>query len=108
VLAQLGLFLRNAVREADAVARYGGEEFLVVLRDLQGSVEAGVQRLVEEWRKSCTKATISGGVAVHVAGTNAAETLNRADEALYHAKRTGRDRACAWRADLAGTSPEKV
>ena len=101
VLAQLGLYLRNAVREADAVARYGGEEFLVVLRDLEGGVEAAVQRLVEEWRKSCTKATISGGVAVHVAGTNAVDTLNRADEALYHAKRTGRDRACAWRADLA-------
>jgi diguanylate cyclase (GGDEF)-like protein len=105
VLAQLGLYLRNAVREADAVARYGGEEFLVVLRDLPVAADVAVQRLVEDWRISCTKATISAGVAVHVAGTNAVETLNRADEALYHAKRTGRDRASAWRADLAASTP---
>ena len=105
VLAQLGLYLRNAVREADAVARYGGEEFLVVLRDLPTPAETAVQRLVEDWRISCTKATISAGVAVHVSGTNAVETLNRADEALYNAKRTGRDKASAWRADLAAEAP---
>ncbi|MCP5060535.1 MAG: GGDEF domain-containing protein [bacterium] len=94
VLRDLGAFLGASLREGDEVFRMGGEEFLVVLRDAaDGALIAG-ERLCDGWRFSAPATTFSSGVALHREGSTAEATLQRADEALYEAKRAGRDRVC--------------
>lgn len=92
VLMALGSYLLESVREADCVARFGGEEFLILLRGAGVGATEIVERLVEGWRRSGCGVTLSGGIAVHVAGCGPSTTLKRADRRLYQAKADGRDR----------------
>jgi diguanylate cyclase (GGDEF)-like protein len=91
-----------AVREGDVVARWGGEEFLLMLPDT-GVDQAAA--LLERVRAAVTALAVpgldglriafSGGVCVRGAGESFADTINRADKALYRAKSSGRDRIVA-------------
>jgi diguanylate cyclase (GGDEF)-like protein len=95
--------LKNVRRAADLVARYGGEEFVVVLpnTDLEGAREVAdaMHRTVREMRLPHQGApgrhflTISAGVAAAIPcrDRTAADLLEKADQALYRAKNTGRD-----------------
>jgi diguanylate cyclase (GGDEF)-like protein len=107
ILRDLGALLRHAVRAGDVVARTGGEEFTLILPHT--SPEGGFQlatRLCERIRDRAfqvegksLKITVSVGVA---AASGAAVNHDghqlklRADQALYAAKRLGRDRALTW------------
>ena len=91
VLQDLARFLELRLREGDSVARFGGEEFVVILKRVGDQAQPAFDRLAEEWRDTKPLTTFSAGVAVHVRGTPA-ETLSRADAALYQAKAAGRDR----------------
>lgn len=91
LLKRFGAFLVDSVREVDIVARYGGEEFLLVLPGVGEGGETVVQRIVADWRESTSVITFSAGVAVHPDSSSSAETLARADVALYEAKEAGRD-----------------
>jgi diguanylate cyclase (GGDEF)-like protein len=93
VLRRLGKYLRGALRDEDT-ARYGGEEFLVVLKGAGEGSEQVAERLNEGWRGLAPRTTLSIGTAVHRPGDTSAQTLARADAALYEAKRSGRDRVC--------------
>jgi diguanylate cyclase (GGDEF)-like protein len=85
-----------APRRLDALARYGGEEFAVLLAetDLEGA-RLVAERIREHVRASADflrPLTISAGVAVAAAGAaDPTALVRRADEALYAAKRDGRD-----------------
>lgn len=94
VLRDFGAFLRRELRPGDAVARYGGEEFLLVIRDIEEpSLAAAVaNRLLAAWRGTSPLVTCSAGVAVHGPSRSPTDTLQAADQALYGAKRSGRDR----------------
>jgi diguanylate cyclase (GGDEF)-like protein len=94
VLADLGRLLQSSMRGIDAVARYGGEEFLVVISQAESTAATIGDRLLVDWRARSPRTTVSAGVAVHQSGETPAETLARADAALYEAKRRGRDRVC--------------
>jgi diguanylate cyclase (GGDEF)-like protein len=106
-LRRLARALADAVqRPGDLLARYGGEEFVALLpgTDLEGgivvaeSLRVVVQELnVENERSVLGRVSVSIGVATLVPDTSQArETLFRAaDDALYQAKRSGRDRVCA-------------
>lgn len=102
LLVGLAECLRAQVRAGDIVCRYGGEEFLVILPE--ASLELVTQR-AEELRMSVARhlavpdesplppVTMSLGVALYPAHAQSADELVRAaDEALYRAKRNGRDR----------------
>jgi diguanylate cyclase len=78
------------VRHDDRVFRFGGEEFLMLLAG--GDSTALITRLQADWAARGQLTTLSAGHAVRRAGEDPSATLKRADEALYRAKRAGRNR----------------
>lgn len=103
VLKKVANILRNCTRAGDCTARYGGEEFAVLLSGKGGDT---AQQLAERIRERVAaedfvggKVTISGGIAEFPAHGHTAEAvISSADEALYEAKRGGRNRVvCARR-----------
>jgi diguanylate cyclase (GGDEF)-like protein/PAS domain S-box-containing protein len=104
VLRRLGAVLRTTVRLPDLVARYGGEEFVVLLPESDAeSALSLAQRLMERvaaesWDHD--PVTISVGLAgMHESLTNGYQLVGRADQALYAAKRAGKNRAVIFRGD---------
>jgi diguanylate cyclase len=92
--------VRTFVSQEDCVARYGGEEFAVILRDVYlDDAQRLAERLLETVRATHVETdgeavhfTISIGIADLLPCENASDWLERADDALYRAKQTGRDR----------------
>jgi diguanylate cyclase (GGDEF)-like protein len=105
VLSALARAITNSVRPSDIACRYGGEEFAVVLSE--ANLECARER-AEQLRLAIRDTnlthlgqmlpapTASFGVAVYPThGTEPADLLKAADQALYRAKQEGRDRVCA-------------
>lgn len=100
VLKRVARLLRDNVRHPDIVGRYGGEEFLILLpnSDLKAAEEQAA-RLCKQMRETAVevhehkiKVTFSIGVAQLNIGTEDWQAvLNRADNAMYDAKKNGRD-----------------
>ena len=99
VLREVGSALSGACRTMDLPARYGGEEFVVLLPDCEaGPALAAADRLraAISARVSALDVTVSAGVATLPDNAADADRLvAAADDALYDAKRLGRDRAVA-------------
>lgn len=94
-------WLRGGVRRIDLVGRYGGEEFVVLLVDCaleQGATVAEkLRRMVKERSQAppfdaLGGFTVSIGLAALREGMDADRLIAAADQALYQAKRQGRDR----------------
>ncbi len=101
LLAEIGARLGDVLRTSDVKCRYGGDEFLMVLPD---TPESGARRVAESIReeigqialsvgKETVRVTISAGfVTARGDERDARSLIARADEALYAAKRSGRNR----------------
>jgi diguanylate cyclase (GGDEF)-like protein/PAS domain S-box-containing protein len=102
VLCEVAGHLQACVRMTDMAARYGGEEFGVILTETDaGNALAWAERLKDAMARAVWKygaVTLSMGIAPlcdDVAGV--ADLVERADRALYAAKRNGRNRAVVYR-----------
>jgi diguanylate cyclase (GGDEF)-like protein len=99
VLARFAHVLASGRRQLDGVARVGGEEFALILPDTGGAdglliAERLRCELAKELAAGAEPVTISFGVASFPEhGETAGSLLRAADEALYAAKRNGRDRS---------------
>ncbi len=102
VLKQVARHIANAVRRSDIVCRYGGEEMLVVMPDCNldegvkkaGAVREGIRSLIlRSDGVELPSVTVSIGVAIYPDhALDRVELVSCADQALYRAKKSGRDR----------------
>jgi diguanylate cyclase (GGDEF)-like protein len=101
VLVSVARVLENSVRAGDIICRYGGEELMVVAPGMgmndAGAIAERLRRLVEVtpiiWRDQSLNVTISLGTASWpiIRASMPEEMVTYADEALYHAKKSGRN-----------------
>jgi len=95
--------VKGLLRPSDALARYGGEEFVILLPDTPlDEAQSAITRLQRQLSAQMFMhenqqvfITFSAGVTLFRSGEAIEATLDRADEALYEAKRTGKNRTCA-------------
>lgn len=97
VIRDFSAFLQNCIRPSDTVIRYGGDEFLCLMQDIgRDDAERIYQRILEKCRfhrLGGHTVTISVGLAEYPGdGRSLEDLIKMADDALYDAKRRGRDR----------------
>jgi len=105
ILVEVAQLLQQELRRSDYIYRYGGDEFVLVL--LGSNIESSRKR-AEQIREKCAKivvndegnhlgVTMSFGIATYpVHGKNLEDIIMKADQALYDAKRLGRNQVRVW------------
>ena len=102
-LQHLVRVIKRTMRPSDVIARYGGEEFMLLLPETRQDEAIAVMTRLQ---RNLTKAfflhdnerlliTFSAGVALRQDAEPRESIIERADKALYQAKRTGKNRVCA-------------
>ncbi|MBI4684345.1 MAG: diguanylate cyclase [Nitrospirae bacterium] len=99
VLTKIAQLFKDKVRKNDFIARYGGEEFIIILphTPVEGAREAGekIRSFIEKTKFSFkgkeVPVTISIGISIFKKEDDATTAFERADKALYLAKRSGRN-----------------
>jgi diguanylate cyclase len=95
--------LANSLRKTDFVARYGGEEFVVILRGMSlgeainqaDRVRISLEQLGIHFEQTRIPLTASCGIAAAQPQESEENLIQRADSALYQAKKSGRNRCVA-------------
>lgn len=109
VLQKVSAVFADTVRTVDLAARYGGEEFALLLEncDAEGGhmlaerIREKIQNLGLIFEDQPLTVTISTGIAVFPEnGTEKPQLIERADRALYQAKRDGRNQTVVWSAKI--------
>ncbi|MGI2169647.1 sensor domain-containing diguanylate cyclase [Shewanella sp. MF05960] len=106
VLQRFAAICTKALRDIDIIGRFGGEEFIIILpeTDLQGARISGerLRQKVEEmnisFNENNIQVTVSMGIATNCGHPEMSldSMLVKADEALYKAKTTGRNKVVLW------------
>jgi len=101
VIRDISEILRRSVRIFDVCTRFGGEEFAVMMpggtAESAGAIAERIRQRVDAYQRgepdlASLRVTASIGVAVSPPGVTARDLIERADRALYHAKRAGKNR----------------
>ncbi len=104
VLSKIGGILKKHVRRNDIACRYGGEEFAVILSNVsRENIYAAYDRFREmvsehlfEYESNQFHITVSIGIAFSNNAESANDLLSQADQALYQAKDTGRNKTVTY------------
>ena len=103
VLREVAHLIEQSVRNVDIAARYGGEEFVVLLVETDRDTALAVAERIRErlraagFRANGVPLTVSIGVAAYPDdGDRREDLLNKADWAMYLAKRRGRDQVAGF------------
>jgi diguanylate cyclase (GGDEF)-like protein len=113
ILRKIASLLTASVRKNDVVARYGGEEFILILPEagieassmIAERIRLSVESTLFDVGKAQSHVSVSLGISNfpdHQA-TSGGELIKMADQALYEAKRKGRNRVCVF-----GSNPGKT
>src|SRR5436305_5521188 len=105
VLREFAVRVKKSIRGIDLACRYGGEEFVIVMPETDMAVAALVAERIRrriaaepfaiEQGSKALDVTLSIGLAALSGNDTATTLLKRADQALYRAKRDGRNRVVA-------------
>ncbi len=101
VLQKLSKLVKNSLRSSDIVARWGGEEFVAMLPFTSGDnaykAAEVLTRTIAQSRlcEEVPSLTVSMGVTTYREGDSVFTLLRRADEGMYRAKKTGKNRVVA-------------
>lgn len=108
ILRHMGIILRNAARQSDAACRYGGEEFCLILPEtdlraaytvaerIRDEVASQTISIAPNESEPAIRVTCSVGIATaNTSDSSGEDMLHRADNALYSAKKRGRNRVVA-------------
>jgi len=100
ILKGVSLIIRSSIRAYDIAGRFGGEEFLIILPETKSDGTKTVAEKILKTIKEATflndlRITISAGIANLTKDDDSLDSLiKRADDAMYKAKNTGKDRVC--------------
>jgi len=106
IIAKIANLIRISFRRSDVICRYGGEEFLAILtgsalEEAGRAAEKVRQKIQEEiylWKEESIPNSISVGLAqINYQNERTEESIARADQALYKAKNSGRNRVMIHR-----------
>ena len=100
VLVHLVSIVKETLRSNDLIGRYGGEEFMLILPDARIDEAVAVMTRLQRglaakplaWGSGQLEVTFSAGVTLRRPGDTEASLINHADQALYEAKRVGKNR----------------
>ena len=107
VLREVAACLRESARRTDVIARYGGEEFAIIMEETgwKGAMQAAErmrhevaeQGFSSDVEGETIRCTLSFGIATHPDhAVDKASLIGRADQALYRAKKAGRNRVVLY------------
>ena len=100
VLRDVAEILKHSIRVFDVCARFGGEEFAIIMpgssAENAGTIAERIRQRIETYRSTDRelapiRVTVSVGLAVSSAVMTSRELIARADQALYEAKRAGKN-----------------
>jgi diguanylate cyclase (GGDEF)-like protein len=104
VLRRISAIMQETLRKQDVVSRWGGEEFLILLPEtnLEGGMIAAekirkkIQQEIFEFNGKRVLVTMTFGVEIYHKVEESIATINRADQALYYGKNTGKNKVVAY------------
>lgn len=106
LLHEVGLALRSSFRESDVIGRVGGDEFVLLLKNIDLDIALAkineVVRRISEYRVPGLDGPPSLSVGVYAVGERDLtyrDAFVKADDALYRAKRTGKNRVVVYKAE---------
>ncbi|MDD4994699.1 MAG: diguanylate cyclase [Candidatus Pacebacteria bacterium] len=91
ILKQFGQFLQSMVRSVDGVFRWGGEEFAIILHNIDLDQAQIIAEDIQVAARIARMPYFCAGVTQCYPGVPSKETFNKADRALYEAKRRGKN-----------------
>lgn len=95
LLQEAAAVFKKSIREKDLIFRYGGEEFTIILEDVDKKAAQIVAQRLQNLLRLHLPVTVSMGISSFPEDAkNAEELISKADQALYKAKESGRDRIC--------------